>query len=45
MPPAPAWLATQALLAQCWLAPHAWPQLPQSVLLVVVSAQAVPHRV
>ena len=45
-PPAPVVeLATQALLAQCWLAPHACPHVPQSVLLLVVSTQAVPHRV
>jgi hypothetical protein len=38
-------LATQVLLAQCWSPAQAWPQVPQSVLLVAVSAQAVPHRV
>jgi hypothetical protein len=35
----------QALPAQCWLAPQACPHAPQSVLLLVVSTQAVPHRV
>jgi hypothetical protein len=45
LPPAPLVLATQALPAQCWLLVHACPQLPQSVLLLVVSTHAVPHRV
>ena len=46
LPPTPlVALSTQALLAQCWLAPHACAQLPQSVLLLVVSTQAVPHMV
>jgi hypothetical protein len=45
LPPAPVVLATQVLPAQCVLPVHACPQLPQSVLLVVVSTQAVPHRV
>jgi hypothetical protein len=45
LPPAPVELSTQALPAQCWLPVHACPQLPQSVLLLVVSTHAVPHRV
>jgi hypothetical protein len=36
-------LSTQLLFEQCWLPVHAWPQVPQFVLLDVVSMQAVPH--
>jgi len=38
-------LSTQALLAQCWVEPQAWPQLPQFAALLVVSTQLLPHSV
>ena len=45
-PPVPVvTLSTQALLAQCWVAPQACPQAPQFAALVVVSTQAVPHSI
>ena len=45
-PPVPGvTLATQPLLAQCWVVVQAAPQLPQFTSLVVVSTQLVPHSV
>jgi hypothetical protein len=38
-------LSTQLLLAQCWLDPHACPQVPQFASLLVASTQAVPHSI
>ena len=46
LPPVPeVTLSTQALLAQCWVDPQACPQEPQFAALLVVSTQAVPHKV
>ncbi len=45
-PPVPVvTLSTQALLAQCWVDPQAWPQVPQFAALMVVSTQALPHSI
>jgi hypothetical protein len=45
-PPVPVvTLSTQTLFAQCCVARHACPQVPQSVSAVVVSRHAVPHGV
>ena len=46
LPPVPVvTLSTQALLAQCWVAPQACPQVAQFAVSLVVSTQAVPHMV
>ena len=46
LPPVPVvMLSTQALLAQCWVDPHACPQEPQFAASPVVSTQALPHMV
>jgi hypothetical protein len=45
-PPVPVvTLSTQALLAQCWVAVQACPQVPQFAALLVVSTQLVPHSI